>query len=79
MVIHGSEQQVPRLEKSSSPTINTAYFKHSNLDWRLWDAHLAREAPTVARSMRWLKAKFAICMACYKLNQTHETLSSCED
>jgi len=79
-VIHGSEQQVlARLENSPSQTINTAYIERSNLDWRLWDAHLARKAPTVARSMRWLKAKFAICVACYNFIRPHETLSRGED
>ena len=63
-VIHGTEHHIlARLVKSPSQTINTAYIERSNLDWRLWDAHLARKAPTVARSMRWLKAKFAICVA----------------
>lgn len=76
VVIHGSEQHIlARLTKSPSQTINTAYVERSNLDWRLWDAHLARKAPTVARSMRWLKAKFAICVACYNLIRPHETLS----
>ena len=75
-VVHGSEQEIcARLEKSPSQTVNTAYIERSNLDWRLWDAHLARKAPTVARSMRWLKAKFAICVACYNLIRPHETLS----
>jgi hypothetical protein len=61
-VVFGSEQQVlTRLEASPSQTINTAYIERSNLDWRLWDAHLTRKAPTVARSLHWLKAKFAIC------------------
>ena len=79
-VVHGSEQQVlMRLEKSTSQTINTAYVERSNLDWRLWDAHLARKAPTVARSMCWLRAKFAICVACYNLIRPHETLSRGED
>jgi hypothetical protein len=79
-VIHGKEQQVQkRLDESPSHTINTAYIERSNLDWRLWDAHLARKAPTVARSMRWLKAKFAICVACYNLIRPHETLSRGED
>ena len=79
-VVHGSEQQVlMRLEKSTSQTINTAYIERSNLDWRLWDAHLARKAPTVARAMCWLKAKFAICVACYNLIRPHETLSRGED
>ena len=79
-MIHGSEQQVlARLEKSPSQTINTAYIERSNLDWRLWDAHLSRKAPTVARSMRWLEAKFAICEACYNLIRPHETLSRGKD
>lgn len=75
-VVHGSEQNIlARLEQSPSHIINTAYVERSNLDWRLWDAHLARKAPTVARSMRWLNAKFAICVACYNLIRPHETLS----
>ena len=79
-VIHGTEEQVSaRLEDSPSHTINTAYVERTNLDWRLWDAHLARKAPTVARAMRWLKAKFAICIACYNLIRPHETLSRGED
>ena len=79
-VVHGSEQSVlARLEKSPSKTINTAYIERSNLDWRLWDAHLARKAPTVAKSMCWFKAKFAICVACYNLIRPHETLSRGED
>jgi len=59
--------------------INTAYIERSNLDWRLWDAHLSCKAPTVARSMRWLKATFAICVACYNLIRLHETLSRGKD
>ena len=79
-VIHGTEQQVfARLAESPSQTINTAYIERSNLDWRLWDAHLTRKAPAVARSMRWLRAKFAICVACYNLIRPHETLSRGED
>jgi hypothetical protein len=79
-VVFGNERQIlARLAKSPSRTINTAYVERSNLDWRLWDAHLARKAPTVARSMRWLKAKFAICVACYNLIRPHETLSRGED
>jgi hypothetical protein len=75
-IVHGSEQSVlARLENSPSQTINTAYIERSNLDWRLWDAHLARKALTVVRSMRWLKAKFAICVACYNFIRPHETLS----
>jgi len=79
-VVHGTEENVSaRLADSPSHTINTAYIERSNLDWRLWDAHLVRKAPTVARSMRWLKAKFAICVACYNFIRPHETLSRGED
>jgi IS1 family transposase len=75
-VVYGSEASVlERLEKSPSQTINTAYIERSNLDWRLWDAHLTRKSPTAARSIRWLRAKFAICVACYNLIRPHETLS----
>jgi IS1 family transposase len=77
---HGSDRSIlNRLANSPSHTINTAYIERSNLDWRLWDAHLTRKAPTVARSMRWLKAKFAICVACYNLIRPHETLSRGKD
>ena len=74
-VVYGSEESVlARLDKSPGHTINTAYIERSDLDWRLWDAHLARKAPTVARSMRWLNAKFAVCVTCYALIRPHETL-----
>ena len=79
-VVHGSEQHVlARLAEVTQPDDQHRYIERSNLDWRLWDAHLARKAPTVARSMRWLKAKFAICVACYNLIRPHETLSRGED
>ncbi len=79
-VVHGSEKRISeRLANSPSRTINTAYIERSNLDWRLWDAHLARKAPTAARSMRWLKAKFAICVACYDFIRPHETHSRGDD
>ncbi len=79
-VIYGNENRIgERLANSPSRTINTAYIERSNLDWRLWDAHLARKAPTAARSMRWLKAKFAICVACYDFIRPHETLSRGKD
>jgi len=75
-IIYGNEIDIfERLDQSPSQTINTAYIERSNLDWRLWDAHLARKAPTVARSMRWLKAKFAICVTCYNFIRPHESLS----
>lgn len=79
-VVHGTEQQLQeRLDDSPSQTINTAYVERSNLDWRLWDAHLTRKAPTMARSMEWLRAKFAICVACYNFIRPHESLSRGKD
>jgi hypothetical protein len=79
-VVHGSDRRIDaRLAKSPSRTINTACIERSNLDWRLWDAHLARKAPTAARSKRWLIAKFAICVAFYDFIRPHETLSRGED
>jgi hypothetical protein len=75
-IVYGNEKRIfEKLAKSPSQTINTAYIERSNLDWRLWDAHLTRKAPTVAKSIRWLRAKFAICVACYNLIRPHETLS----
>jgi len=79
-IVYGSERSVlERLEQSPSHTINTAYIERSNLDWRLWDAHLVRKAPTAARALCWLRAKFAICVACYNLIRPHETLSRGQD
>lgn len=75
-VVYGSELSVQqRLADSPSHTINTACVDRSNLDWRLWDAHLTRKAATFARSIRWLRAKFAIVVACYNLIRPHGTLS----
>lgn len=79
-VVRGSEPRIlERLKSSPSQVINTAYVERSNLGWRLWDAHLARKSPTAARSLRWLKAKFAICVACYNLIRPHATLSRGKD
>jgi IS1 family transposase len=79
-MIYGTEQHIfERMEESPSQTINTAYIERCNLDWQLWDAHLTRNAPTVARSIRWLKPKFVICVACYNLIRPHKTLSRGED
>jgi len=79
-VVFGSERSVyERLRHSPSHTINTAFVERSNLHWRLWDAHLVRKAPTFARSLRWLRAKFAICVACYNLIRPHGTLSRGRD
>ena len=41
-IIFGNEERIQeRLANSPSITINTAYVERSNLNWRLWDAHLA--------------------------------------
>ena len=79
-VVYGNEQRIQeRLEDSPSDMINTAYVERTNLDWRLWDAHLARKSPTFARSFSWLTAKFAICVAVYNFVRPHGTLSRGED
>jgi hypothetical protein len=79
-VIFGTEESVERrLVNSPSRKINTSYVERSNLDWRIWDAHLVRKSPTVARSIRWLKAKFAICVSFYNLIRPHGTLSRGQD
>ena len=79
-VVYGNEQRIQeRLEDSPSVMINTAYVERTNLDWRLWDAHLVRKSPTFARSLAWLTAKFAICVAVYNFVRPHGTLSRGED
>jgi hypothetical protein len=79
-VVYGNEDRIQeRLEASPSKTVNTAYVERSNLDWRLWDAHLRRKSLTFARSFDWLKAKFAICAAVYNFIRPHFTLSRGED
>jgi hypothetical protein len=46
-IIFGSEESIQeRLATSPSITINTAYVERSNLNWRLWDAHLSRKSVT---------------------------------
>lgn len=75
-IVYGKQTAIAdHLEQSPSQMINTAYIERTNLDWRLWDAHLTRKAPTAARAIEWLKSKFAICVACYNLIRPHETLS----
>jgi IS1 family transposase len=68
-----------RLAASPSSTVNTAFVERTNLDWRLWDAHLARKSPTFAKSERHLKAKFALCAANYNFARPHEALSRQSD
>jgi hypothetical protein len=76
-IVFGSVESIAaKLEHSPSQTINTSYIERSNLDWRLWDAHLVRKSPTFAKSLRWLRAKLSICLACYNLIRPHKTLSA---
>ena len=79
-VVFGSSERIEkRIEELPSNTINTSYVERSNLNWRMWDAHLTRKSLMFARSFRWLKAKFAICIGFYNLIRPHETLSRGED
>ena len=79
-VVYGSSERIEeRLKESTSNTINTSYVERSNLNWRLWDAHLIRKSLTFAKSIRWLRAKFAICVAFYNFIRPHETLSRGND
>ena len=79
-VILGSEERIEkRLESSPSNMINTSYVERSNLNWRLWDAHLRRKSPTFAKSTRWLKAKFSLVVSFYNFIRAHETLSRQKD
>jgi len=79
-VVFGSAERIKkRLEESPSNTINTAYVERSNLNWRMWDAHLTRKSLMFAKSFRWLKAKFSLCVGFYNLIRPHESLSRGED
>lgn len=79
-VVYGSMERIEeRLKELPSNTINTSFVERSNLDWRLWDAHLIRKSLTFAKSIRWLRAKFAICVAFYNFIRPHETLSRGKD
>ena len=64
---------------NTAETINTSYVERSNLNWRMWDAHLTRKSLMYAKSIRWLRAKFSICVAFYNLIRPHETLSRRND
>jgi len=79
-VIFGSSARIEkRLEQLPGNKINTSYVERSNLNWRMWDAHLTRKSLMFAKSLRWLKAKFAICVGFYNFIRPHETLSRGED
>ena len=75
-IVFGSAQRInKRMKHSPSKTINTSYVERSNLNWRVWDAHLTRKSLTFAKSFEWLRAKFSICVAFYNLIRPHESLS----
>lgn len=79
-VVFGSKKRIEKkLTELPSNTINTAYVERSNLNWRLWDAHLTRKSLLFAKSFRWLKAKFSICVGFYNFIRPHETLSRGDD
>ena len=79
-IVFGSKERIEKkLEELPSNKINTSYVERSNLNWRLWDAHLTRKGLTFAKAIRWLKAKFSICVAFYNFIRPHETLSRAED
>jgi len=79
-IVFGSAERIEkRMEELPSKTINTSYVERSNLNWRMWDAHLTRKSLMFAKSIRWLKAKFAICVGFYNLIRPHETLSRGDD
>lgn len=79
-VVFGSRERIEkRLTGLPGNTINTSYVERSNLNWRLWDAHLTRKTITFAKSFRWLKAKYAICVGFYNFIRPHESLSRGDD
>lgn len=79
-IVYGSRERIEeKLKELPGNTINTSFVERSNLNWRLWDAHLTRKSLLFAKSDRWLKAKFAICVAFYNFIRPHETLSRGKD
>jgi len=79
-IVFGSRERIEeRIKALPSNTINTSYVERSNLNWRLWDAHLTRKSLTFAKAIRWLKAKLSICVAFYNFIRPHETLSRAAD
>jgi len=79
-IVFGYRERIEKKIKAlPGKTINTSYVERSNLNWRLWDAHLTRKSLTFAKAIRWLKAKFCICVAFYNFIRPHETLSRAAD
>lgn len=79
-IVYGSKERITnRIKQLPGKTINTSYVERSNLNWRIWDAHLTRKSLTFAKNFKWLKAKFSICIAFYNFIRSHETLSRSVD
>lgn len=75
-IVFGDLERIEkRLEDSPSRTVNTSYVERSNATFRQMDAHLRRKSLTFAKSLRWLKAKFALVVAWYNLVRPHMTLN----
>ena len=79
-IVFGSAERIKkRLEALPSNTINTSFVERSNLNWRMWDAHLTRKSLMFAKSFCWLRAKFSLCVGFYNFIRPHETLSRGSD
>ena len=79
-IVFGSKERIEEKMKAlPGKTINTSYVERSNLNWRLWDAHLTRKRLTFAKSFTWLKAKCSICVSFYNFIRPHETLGRAMD
>jgi IS1 family transposase len=74
--VFGSNERIADgLAGGQGSTINTSYIERSNLDWRMWNAHLSRKSLCFAKSVKYLSAKFAICVAFYNFCRSHSTLT----
>ena len=74
-VVFGDAASIARhLADSPGNLINTSYVERSNLNWRLWDAHLSRKALTFAKAHRWLEAKLAVNVVWYNFVRPHGSL-----
>jgi len=75
-IVFGNPERIEkRLEDSPSQTVNTSYVERLNATLRQMDAHLRRKSLTFAKTLRWLKAKFAFVGAWYNFVRPHTTLS----
>lgn len=75
-IVYGCAERIDeRIKELPGQQINTSYVERSNLNRRMWDAHLSRKSLMFAKSFRWLKAKFSICIGFYNFIRPHGTLS----